>query len=95
MAILHGSWLVQNQGGCLFIWGETWRSLETSESPCLADVPAHPLAMPPTELVEWLRAQSLQLQNLCRYLLTRNQLDARVKVELRPIPVWKTPIAPK
>jgi len=59
MAILHGSWLVQNQGGCLFIWEDF--ALETSESPCLADVPAHPLAMPPTELVEWLRAQSLPI----------------------------------
>jgi len=84
MAILHGSWLVQNQGGCLFIWRDL--PLETSESPCLADVPAHPLAMPPTELVEWLRAQSLQLQNLCRYLLTR-QPAGRTQRWNCPIPV--------
>ena len=62
MAILHGSWLIQNQGGCLFIWGENWRSfLDISEPPELADVPANPLAMPPDELVECLRAQSLTI----------------------------------
>jgi len=41
MAILHSSWLIQDQSGCLFIWGETWRLLETSDLD-LADVPAHP-----------------------------------------------------
>lgn len=62
MAILHGSWLLQNQGGCLFVWGETWRSMfATSESPSLADVPAHPLAMTPAELVEWLRSRRVEL----------------------------------
>ena len=62
MAILHGSWLLQNSGGCLFVWGETWRSmLATSESPTFADVPAHPLAMTPDELVEWLHSQRLPI----------------------------------
>jgi hypothetical protein len=60
MAILHGSWLLKNQNGCLFIWGETWRSsrvnFEFSSSP---DVPPHPLAMTPVELSEWLRSRSV------------------------------------
>jgi len=47
MAILHGSWLVQNQG-CLFIWGEIGASRDP-ESPCLADA-CPSLAMPPTDL---------------------------------------------
>ncbi|NDJ22879.1 DEAD/DEAH box helicase family protein [Nostoc sp. B(2019)] len=61
MAILHGSWLGKNQNGCLFVWGETWRSsrvnFEFSSSP---DVPLHPLAMTPVELSEWLRTPTLQ-----------------------------------
>lgn len=63
MAIIHGSWIKQNQGGCLFIWGETWRLL-TVESPSLVDVPVYPLGMAPDELVEWLRSQNLPLSKL-------------------------------
>ncbi len=60
MAILHGSWLLNHQGGCLFIWGENWRSLSTtSESAAFTDVPNHPLAMRSDELVEWLRSSKL------------------------------------
>ena len=55
MAILHGSWLLQNNGGCLFIWGETWRSL-LGHNPDWVDVPVHPLAMTIDELVEWLQS---------------------------------------
>lgn len=59
MAILHGSWLIKNQGGCLFIWGENWRSLSSKDAN-FADVVAHPLAMKPDELVEWLQSSNLQ-----------------------------------
>ena len=62
MAILHGSWLLQNQGGCLFIWGETWRSLlATCEDSDSADVPKYPLAMTAVELVEWCRNQNFPI----------------------------------
>ncbi len=46
MAIVHGNWIKQNQSGCLFIWGETWRLL-TPESPSLVDVFMYPLGMAP------------------------------------------------
>lgn len=62
MAILHGNWLLQNQGGRLFVWGETWRSLSaTEEADELIDVPIHPLAMTSIELVEWLRSLNLPI----------------------------------
>jgi len=64
MAILHGSWLLQNQGGCLFVWGETWRSLSATSVSPLAGVPVHPLAMTTAELIEWLRSQSLVITKL-------------------------------
>ncbi|MBW4677624.1 MAG: DEAD/DEAH box helicase [Desmonostoc geniculatum HA4340-LM1] len=64
MAILHGNWLVKNQNGCLFIWGETWRSprvnLETGE---FEEIPLHPLAMTSVELSEWLRSQNMPIAN--------------------------------
>lgn len=61
MAILHGSWLTQNQGNCLFIWGETWRTLETNSSKAASHIPPHPLAMTPLELVEWLHSRNISI----------------------------------
>ncbi|MEB3182188.1 MAG: DEAD/DEAH box helicase [Nostocaceae cyanobacterium] len=64
MAILHGSWLLKNQGGCLFIWGETWRSLlSSSQSGDTAEVLNHPLAMTPQELQEWLLSRNWGIFN--------------------------------
>jgi SNF2 family DNA or RNA helicase len=64
MAILHGSWLLEHQGGCLFIWGETWRSSRVSyESNELTDIPLHPLAMSPVELGEWLHSRNITISN--------------------------------
>ncbi|MEH1844816.1 MAG: DEAD/DEAH box helicase [Nostoc sp.] len=64
MAILHGNWLLENQNGCLFIWGETWRSprinFDTSGS---GDIPLHPLAMTSVELSEWLVSQKMPITN--------------------------------
>ena len=54
MAILHGSWLVENEKKCLFIWGETWRkigSINTIESGI--NLP-HPLAMTEAEFKTFL-----------------------------------------
>ena len=59
MAILHCSWLLQTETGYLFVWGETWRRVDSEKSPELADVPTHPSAMTSVELVEWLRSQSI------------------------------------
>ncbi|PPS43858.1 DEAD/DEAH box helicase [Chroococcidiopsis sp. TS-821] len=51
MAILHGSWLIENHS--LFIWGETWRALSRI-APSSTENLDHPLAMTPVELNEWL-----------------------------------------
>jgi len=59
MAILHGSWLIKAESGYLFIWGETWRRVVTADP--VADVPTHPLAMTPVELVEWLHSKNISL----------------------------------
>ncbi|ARV58340.1 ATP-dependent helicase [Nostocales cyanobacterium HT-58-2] len=62
MAILHGSWLIQNQGSCLFVWGETWRPLGTNPGKSAStDVQPHPLAMTPVELVEWLHSRNISI----------------------------------
>ncbi|MBR8838249.1 MAG: helicase [Stigonema ocellatum SAG 48.90 = DSM 106950] len=62
MAILHGSWLLQNQSGCLFIWGETWRiSRGNTLLSVSADVPLHPLVMTQVELLEWLRLHQMTI----------------------------------
>ncbi|MEH1964602.1 MAG: SNF2-related protein [Nostoc sp.] len=64
MAILHGNWLLKNQNGCLFIWGETWRSPRVNlESSGSGDIPLHPLAMTSVELSEWLHSQNMAITN--------------------------------
>ncbi len=64
MAILHCNWLLKNQSGCLFIWGETWRSPRVNfESNGSGDIPVHPLAMTSVELSEWLRSQNMAITN--------------------------------
>jgi hypothetical protein len=65
MAIIHGNWLIQSQGSCLFIWGENWRSLlATSEAPSLVDVPKYPLAMTQDEFVEWFSSEKAITKSL-------------------------------
>ncbi len=54
MAILHGSWQLENEKSCLFIWGETWRkvgAIHTRESG--GNLP-HPLAMTEAEIKTFL-----------------------------------------
>ena len=63
MAILHGSWLLQKQGSCLFVWGETWRS-SVGLLASLTDLPHHPLAMSPQELSAWISAQNSEIAKL-------------------------------
>jgi len=62
MTILHGNWLAEKN--CLFVWGETWRSLGGIE----ASLDDHPLVMTPAELDEWLRKSDL-LPQVSRNLL--------------------------
>ncbi|CDN10290.1 Helicase, SNF2/RAD54 family [Richelia intracellularis] len=58
MAILHGSWLINNRDSGLFLWGETWRSLETNLVNCeLTNIPQYPLLMSAEYLREWLNSQ--------------------------------------
>src|SRR4028119_716918 len=56
MALLHGSWLLNNDKSCLFIWGETWRkvgAIHTLESE--TNLP-HPLAMTEAEFKNFLNS---------------------------------------
>ncbi|WP_088242616.1 SNF2-related protein [Calothrix rhizosoleniae] len=64
MAILHGSWLSNDRGGCLFIWAETWRTLEPDTINCeLTNIPQYPLVMTPESLKAWLESQHPILAN--------------------------------
>jgi SNF2 family DNA or RNA helicase len=73
MTILHGNWLAEKN--CLFVWGETWRSLGGIE----ASLDDHPLVMTSAELDEWLRkSDSLPqvLRNLLKSLLEATEVVA-------------------
>ncbi len=63
MAILHGSWLLEGQGSCFFIWGETWRNTISTviNEDELIKVQPHPLAMTPFELWELLHSGNIAI----------------------------------
>ncbi|MDJ0737721.1 MAG: SNF2-related protein [Nostocaceae cyanobacterium] len=79
MAILHGSWLVQNRNGCLFVWGETWRTLtDKFDGSELTEVPFHPLAMTPQELIQWLGTANIQPFNVLEPQLKGTKTRSKV-----------------
>ena len=54
MAILHGSWIVDPQESCLFIWGETWRKIGAIDTIESGMILRHPLSMTESELKTFL-----------------------------------------
>ncbi|MEO1429982.1 MAG: SNF2-related protein [Cyanobacteria bacterium J06633_8] len=73
MAILHGSWLLQGQSSCLFIWGETWRSISSdSTEDELVKVQPHPFGITPLELLELLQKRNLKIPQEWEKLLAEN-----------------------
>ncbi|MBV6625253.1 MAG: DEAD/DEAH box helicase [Rivularia sp. (in: Bacteria)] len=73
MAILHGSWLLQGQSSCFFIWGETWRSISSdSAEDELLKVQPHPFGMTPLELLELLQKRNLKIPQEWEKLLADN-----------------------
>ncbi|MEG4201143.1 DEAD/DEAH box helicase [Microcoleus sp. Pol12A5] len=56
MAILHGSWLLENEKSCLFIWGEIWRKIEAIEIIESGINLPHPLAMTESEFKNFLNS---------------------------------------
>ncbi|MEM9926206.1 MAG: DEAD/DEAH box helicase [Cyanobacteria bacterium P01_D01_bin.50] len=62
MAILHGSWLLQDRGSCFFVWGETWRSINSNSTQDeLIQVQPHHGAMTPFELLELFGSHNLRI----------------------------------
>ncbi|WP_392480451.1 DEAD/DEAH box helicase [Nostoc sp. C110] len=80
MAILHGNWLLKSQKGCLFIWGETWRSPRVNfESNGSGDIPLNPLAMTSVELSEWLVSQKMAITNFIQQPQVANATTGRTR----------------
>jgi SNF2 family DNA or RNA helicase len=61
MAILHGSWIPRENGGYLFIWGETWRTTASLGTSASNGASSHPFAMKQAELTSFLRFHRLSL----------------------------------
>ncbi|MEA5619253.1 DEAD/DEAH box helicase [Cronbergia sp. UHCC 0137] len=62
MAILHGSWIIKNQNSCLFLWGETWRSLQGyAESSHTGEILSHPLGISPQELNDHWQSSNIKI----------------------------------
>ncbi|MEG4030927.1 MULTISPECIES: DEAD/DEAH box helicase [unclassified Microcoleus] len=56
MAILHGSWVLENEKSGLFIWGETWRKIGTIDTIESGINLPHPLAMTESEFKTFLNS---------------------------------------
>ena len=67
MGILHGSWIIDSQESCLFIWGEVWRKTEAIDTIESGMNLHHPLAMTESELKTFLT--SLQQSGKLNWLL--------------------------
>ncbi|CCH67491.1 Helicase, SNF2/RAD54 family [Richelia intracellularis HH01] len=62
MAILHGSWLINNRDNGLFIWAETWRYLKPSLVNCdLKEIQKYPFLMSAESLRSWLESEHPKL----------------------------------
>ncbi|MBC6432774.1 helicase [Nostoc sp. HG1] len=80
MAILHCNWLLKNQNGCLFIWGETWRSPRVNFEPSdSGEIPLNPLAMTSVELSEWLHSQNMAITNFIQQPQVTNATTGRTR----------------
>ncbi|MCL6753477.1 DEAD/DEAH box helicase [Nostoc sp. CCCryo 231-06] len=80
MAILHCNWLLKNQNGCLFIWGETWRSPRVNFEPSdSGEIPLNPLAMTSVELSEWLHSQNMAITNFIQQPQVANATTGRTR----------------
>ncbi|MFP4652984.1 MAG: SNF2 helicase-associated domain-containing protein, partial [Phormidium sp.] len=65
MAVLHGSWLLNDN--YFFLWGETWRRLHPEAHPAgeMTPIVAHPFALSPEELHQSLQQHQLHLAQDC------------------------------
>lgn len=61
MAILHGSWILDESNGHLFIWGETWRTRASVDTTPTNGAAHHPFAMTQAELTAFLPAHNLAI----------------------------------
>ena len=59
MSSLHGSWLPQQSNEYLFVWGETWRMMPSTNNETGAQVPSHPFNMTELELVAFFQSHNL------------------------------------
>ncbi|RUR73726.1 helicase [Nostoc sp. PCC 7120 = FACHB-418] len=80
MAILHGSWILNEQESCLFIWGETWRSPQVDFN--FAEISLNPLALSALELSEWLQSQHQAIAKLLPQQLEKRTSKAASSVKI-------------
>jgi hypothetical protein len=91
MAILHGSWIPQQSGGHLFVWGETWRTMASVGSSQTNGVPAHPFAMTQAELTSFLRSHSLSIDKFLEVSGSSSQ-GSRSGVPESKLHKWQTQV---
>ncbi|MCC5898659.1 MAG: DEAD/DEAH box helicase [Phormidium sp. BM_Day4_Bin.17] len=75
MAVLHGSWLLDDNS--FFLWGETWRRLLPDAIASGEDIAEHPFALNPDDLHQYLHQQQLNLPSDCPPQVQQLQLPSQ------------------
>ncbi len=75
MAVLHGSWLLDDNS--FFLWGETWRRLLPDAIANPEEIAEHPFALSPEDLHQYLSQQQLSLPRDCPSQVQRLQLPSQ------------------
>ncbi|TVR09363.1 MAG: DEAD/DEAH box helicase [Phormidium sp. GEM2.Bin31] len=75
MAVLHGSWLLDDNS--FFLWGETWRRLLPDAIANSEEIAEHPFALSPEDLHQYLCQQQLSLPRDCPSQVQRLQLPSQ------------------
>lgn len=99
MSILHGSWINEIDQSYLFIWGETWRSVE----PQLSNddsVSLHPFSLNQAELINFLQSKELALkinpeQQSKREIIYLPSINKVIKSEQRSLPILSSQVTDK
>lgn len=95
MAILHGSWLLGETEGSLFIWGESWRKIRPIDLPDSGIYQQNPFAMTQDELKNFIA--SLQQSGKLNWRLPETELHRQEtgKKKGRTAPTKNAELSPK
>ena len=90
MSILHGSWILEETKGSLFIWGETWRTIESVKSAISEEILIHPFMLSQKEFSLFLQSHHLSIEQFLEVSLDERWQSQAVTLPSQKIPRKKS-----